>query len=102
MLLPGAQAAAAFRVTNPNHFDVIITAVVQDGDITVSGGTGCDATNAHVTFADQTGLEIAVLANAVDQQVEVGPAAVTMGASAANGCQSASFHIPVHVSVRTP
>jgi hypothetical protein len=101
-LLPGRQASAAFRVTNPNHFDVTITAVTKDGDITVSGGTACDATNAKVTFSDQTGLAVTVLANAVDQQVELDATAVSMDADSANGCQSATFNIPITVSVQTP
>jgi len=102
VLLPGQQAAAAFRVTNPNHFDVTITAVTQDGAITVSGGSGCDAANAQVGFSAQTGLGITVPANAVDWPIELAADAVSMGADSANGCQSASFNIPITVSVRTP
>jgi len=102
VLLPGHTAAAAFRVTNPNHFDVTITAVTQDGAITVSGGSGCDAANAQVGFSAQTGLGITVPANAVDWPIELAADAVSMGADSANGCQSASFNIPITVSVRTP
>jgi hypothetical protein len=102
VLLPGHTAAAAFRVTNPNHFDVTITAVTRDGDIAVSGGSGCTTANAQVTFTNQTGLDITVPANAVDQAVELAPTAVAMDSDAANGCQSASFHIPITVGVQTP
>ena len=98
-LLPGQSAAAAFAVTNPNHFAVTIAAVSGNGPVTVSGGSGCDAANAHVTFSDQTGLEIAVSADAVDQHVELS-AAVTMADSSASGCQSATFHIPITVATR--
>jgi hypothetical protein len=102
VLLPGRTASAAFRVTNPNHFDVTLTTVTQDGAITVSGGSSCDAANAKVTFTDQTALDITVLANTVDQEVELGADVVSMGADSANGCQSASFNIPITVSVQTP
>ncbi len=102
VLLPGHTAGAAFRVSNPNHFDVTLTTVTRDGDITVSGGSSCDAANAAVTFADQTGLDITVPANSVGWPIELAADAVSMGADSANGCQSASFDIPITVSVRTP
>ena len=102
LLLPGLTASAAFRATNPNHFDVTITSVTQDGDVTVFGGSGCTPVNAAVAMADQTGLSINVPANAVDWPVELDSGAVTMGAGSANGCQSATFDIPIMVSVQTP
>ena len=102
MLLPGRSASAAFRVTNPNHYDVTITSVTHDGGISVSGGSACDAGNAAVALVDQTGLSITVPANAVDWPVELDAGAVTIGAGSANGCQTATFDIPITVSVRTP
>lgn len=101
-LLPGRSAGAAFRVTNPNHFAVTITSVTASGSVSASGGTGCDDTDAQVAFVDQYDLDITVPADAVDHLVRLADDAVTMGAGAANGCQSATFLLPITVHAQTP
>ena len=69
-----------------------------NGAIT-SDKAGCGA--ADVTFNNQTGLNIAIAANAANFAFDL-PGAVTMLGTAANACQDATFTIPVTVNASTP
>jgi hypothetical protein len=97
-LLPGGSGDAALRVNNPNSFAVTLVSVTGAGPITAdSGHPGCTTTG--VTFADQTGLSINI-APGGPKQLRL-PGSVSMSAASSNGCQGATFSIPVTIQVRT-
>ncbi|KQU65429.1 hypothetical protein [Phycicoccus sp. Root101] len=99
---PGGPAVAlALVVSNPNGVPVQITAVSLDTtrQVTVTGASGtCVAPPVSVSA---TGLAIPLPANASNASVSV-PAALTLGATTASGCQGATFTVPVVLSGRTP
>lgn len=101
-LVPGASADLVLQLDNPNSFPVTIIAVSQSGAVIPLGGTGpgtaCTTLNNGVSVATQSGLAIAV-ASGAGIVVHV-PNAASMTTASASGCQGATFHIPLSVSVR--
>lgn len=98
-LLPGRKADLALHVYNPNGFSVTITAVAPDTGVTgITGGTGCTAANAAVSVVATTGLSF-VLGAAVTTTVHV-PTGVAMATDSYTGCQGATFHLPVTLTVK--
>ena len=102
-LLPGHTADAALKLDNPNAYAVRLVSVVRDGSrpIVVTGGSGCTAENSGVSFVNQDPISITVAAQTAGQLVEL-EAATSMALTSANGCQGATFAIPVTITVRTP
>jgi hypothetical protein len=106
-LLPGGTADLHMTVTNPNQFQVKITAIQQtpSTSITVTGGIGtgagrCTTANAGVSVSlTQPSLPFTITAvNGATQIVDLsGGASMTVGS--ATGCQQASFTIPVTLTV---
>lgn len=94
LLYPGGPAAdVALVVQNPNPYPVTITGVSADGPVTASGGIGTCTTHG-VTFGTPTsGLPFTVSPSA-SATVTLGGAA-QMSATAENGCQGATFTLPV-------
>lgn len=91
-LYPGATADAKIRIDNPNKFPVKITSVLGAGAITAdSGHTGCTVTG--VTFANQAGLALTVGAGSA-ATFDLSNA-VSMSNDSEDGCQGATFSIPV-------
>lgn len=82
-------------MTNPNSFPVQITAVSGNGTITSGADAACTAGHG-VTFANQTGLSLALAAGATTVFSLGG--AVAMSNSSVNSCQGAIFSIPVSVT----
>jgi hypothetical protein len=72
-----------------------VTDVTGSGTITANGGIGT-CTTTGVTFADQTGQTIDIAANG-SQSVTFNNAA-SMSNASDNGCQGATFTIPVSLS----
>jgi hypothetical protein len=97
-LLPGATADATFAVDNPNPVTVTLVGVVQNGTISVNGGSGCTLANSGVSFTNQTGLSISIPASTTDYAIDLG-GAVAMASTSANACQNATFMIPVTITV---
>lgn len=94
-LYPGANGDVKLEIANPNPFPVRVTSVSGNGAITASGGIGtCNTTG--VTFTNQTGLTIDVPANGT-QTATLNDAA-SMSNASENGCQGATFTIPVSLS----
>jgi hypothetical protein len=96
VLFPGADADLALTLTNPNTGTAKVTGIAQDGTVSVSGGTGCTKTNAAVTVRTLTGLSVTLAHGTHSVTVVTGAA---MGSAAVTGCQGATFHIPVTVTV---
>jgi hypothetical protein len=99
-LYPGVTGDALVKFSNPNPYPVKVTAVSLNGtnaNITPdSGHSACTTTG--VSFANQSGLSIVVPAesggtNGTVQSTLTG--AVSMSSASIDGCQGATFTIPV-------
>ena len=100
-LYPGGPAGdVTIRVSNPNTYPVTVTGVTGNGTITAdSGHAACTTTG--VSFTNQTGLSLSVPAktggvNGEAQTTLSG--AASMSNASVNGCQGATFTIPVTLS----
>jgi hypothetical protein len=102
-LYPGATGGVTLTISNPNPFPVRVTGVSLNGtnaDIAAdSGHASCSPTG--VSFTDQTGLSIDVPAksggtNGTATATLTG--AASMSNASADGCQGATFTIPVNLS----
>jgi hypothetical protein len=95
-LYPGADAKVTIRVVNDNDFPVRITDVSfgtpQTTTVTGALGECASGTDAALTFTDQSGLALDMGAHATTTFDVDG---VHMGGASANGCQGATFAIPV-------
>jgi hypothetical protein len=91
-LYPGANGDVLLKVNNPNPFPVRVTDVVGNGTITAdSGHASCVTTG--VTFTDQHNQTIDIAASSQTQVSLAG--AAHMSNASDNGCQGATFTIPV-------
>jgi len=92
-LYPGISNASLYLVvTNPNPFPVTITVVSGNETITPDAGHASGCVTTGVTFTNQTGLSQVVAASA-NTSFTVG--GVSMSNSSDNGCQGATFAVPV-------
>jgi hypothetical protein len=100
-LLPGGGPGdVILHVDNPNAFAVTLVRVTGNGTITADAGhPSCTTTG--VTFTDQTNLQVGIPASNASFQVDLA-AAASMNLASSNGCQGATFSIPVKITVRTP
>ncbi|HKT03674.1 MAG TPA: hypothetical protein VJT31_29455 [Rugosimonospora sp.] len=97
LLVPGGTGDVYLKVNNPNAYAVRVTAVTGSGTVTASGGSGTCTTTA-VTFTNQTptsGNTIAAGSSATFTYT----GAVAMGTNPDQGCQGATFTIPVSVTI---
>jgi hypothetical protein len=96
-LFPGASADVILRVNNPNAYAVTLVSVSGNGTIMPDGGhAGCTTTG--VTFTNQSGLSSTIGASGTTL-VEL-PNAAAMAITSSNGCQGATFSIPVSITVQ--
>lgn len=97
-LFPGGTGDLRLTLNNPNNDQVTITSVSGNGAVTGSGGVGsCSSTGVSVT-PGLTGLTVAVApGNPVSVVI---PGAASMNASSDDGCEGATFSIPVNITVR--
>lgn len=97
-LYPGTTGDVWLAITNPNPYPVYVTEIALDGtdaDIAPDPGhPGCTTTG--VSFRDQSGLTIDIPANAtVETRLDD---AAAMSNASVDGCQGATFAIPLTVS----
>jgi hypothetical protein len=92
-LYPGATGDVLLKVNNPNSYPVRVTDVTGNGAITVDAGHAAGCVSTGVTFTNQTGKAIDIAANAQTQVTLTGAAKMTNASD--NGCQGATFTIPV-------
>lgn len=91
-LYPGSNGDVLIEISNPNPYPVRVTAITGNGAITADPGhAGCVTTG--VSFANQTGLTIDIAANSNATRTLTGAASMTNASD--NGCQGATFTIPV-------
>jgi hypothetical protein len=92
-LYPGATGDVILKVNNPNSYPVRVTEVTGSGTITVDSGHAAGCVTTGVTFTNQTGKTIDIAANSQTQVTLSG--AAKMSNASDNGCQGATFTIPV-------
>jgi hypothetical protein len=101
-LIPGGSADLVVQLDNPNAYAVTIVGLTQNGAVNPVGGTGpgtaCTSANTGVSVPTATGLSLTV-ASGSNIVVHVANG-VSMSTVSASGCQSASFRIPVTLSVQ--
>lgn len=96
-LYPGVSGDVLLKIDNANPYPVTVTAVSGNGSITADAGHAT-CTTTGVTFTNQSSLSIVIPAKvgAVDGTVQTTLAgAASMSNASVNGCQGATFTIPV-------
>jgi hypothetical protein len=94
-LYPGATGDVLLKVNNPNSYPVRVTDVTANGTITAdSGHAACVTTG--VSFVDQHSKTIEIAASGQTQVTLTGAAKMTNASD--NGCQGATFTIPVSLT----
>ena len=94
-LYPGADGDVLIKISNPNQYPVRVTSVTGNGAITAdSGHAGCVTTG--VTYTNQTGQTIDVPAGGTTQATLTN--AAHMSNASDDGCQGATFTIPVSLT----
>ena len=95
-LYPGGSGDVSLEVNNPNAYAVTLVSVTGSGTITPIADPSCTTTG--VTFTNQTGLSTTIPPSTSGYQIPL-PGAVSMNSSSSNGCQGATFSIPVTITV---
>jgi len=94
-LYPGANGDVLIKVNNPNPYPVRVTDVTGNGTITADSGHATCVTSG-VTFTDQHSQTIDIPASSQTQTTLAG--AAHMSNASDNGCQGATFTIPVSIT----
>jgi hypothetical protein len=94
-LYPGVNGDVLLRINNPNSYPVTVTTVTANGAITGIGGIAA-CTTTGVTFTTQSGQTLNVPASSAATFTLTG--AAHMSNASDNGCQGATFTIPVSLA----
>lgn len=94
-LYPGANGDVLIKVNNPNPYPVRVTDVTGNGTIIADSGHATCVTSG-VTFTDQHSQTIDIPASSQTQTTLTG--AAHMSNASDNGCQGATFTIPVSLT----
>jgi hypothetical protein len=95
-LYPGTDGDVLIQVHNPNSFAVIVTRVTSNGTVTASGGIGtCSTTGVSLNSPVTTAIEVPAESNSAETTLS---GAVHMSSASENGCQDATFTIPVSLT----
>jgi hypothetical protein len=94
-LYPGADGDVLIKINNPNPYPVRVTDVTGNGTITADSGHATCVTTG-VTFTDQHSQKIDIAASSQTQTTLTG--AAHMSNASDNGCQGATFTIPVSLT----
>ncbi|MGH9919883.1 MAG: hypothetical protein ACRD6W_13595 [Nitrososphaerales archaeon] len=101
VLYPGRTADVTLTLTNPNNHAVTVTTVLAYSTISATWGKGTCSGTGGVTFTDQTGLTDKTIPAHTTKSFHFPTAASMSSASSTTGCQTATFFIPVTVTVKT-
>ena len=96
-LYPGADGDVELTIENPNAFDVSVETIMGDGPVT-SAAPGCTTTG--VSFTDQPAVTGMTVAAGATINVSLDDAA-SMSNASDNGCQGATFSVPVSVTAQS-
>jgi hypothetical protein len=97
-LYPGASGDVKLEINNPNPYPVRVTDVAKTSGSPITADlAGCVTTG--VSFSDQSGKTIDIAAN--DSTSVTFNNAASMSNASDNGCQGATFTIPVELSGRS-
>jgi hypothetical protein len=102
LLAPGGTGSLVVSVSNPNPTPITVTAISTGSvSVSVSGAAGtCTPTDPAISLATPSaGLPFTVPANGTATATLTD--ALAMGVTAASGCQSATFSVPVTLTGRT-
>jgi hypothetical protein len=88
--VPGASCDLHTFIDNPNHRDVMLTAVTANGPILM--GPGCSSSS--LTVADLSGLSLTVPADTNDYALTI-PNALDISPDAENACQGQAIRAPL-------
>jgi len=94
-LYPGGSADLLVELDNPNSFPVTIVTISQNGSVTTVSGCNCKTTG--VSVPTQSGLNVTV-ASGTNILVHI-PNGAAMSTASDSGCQGATFHVPVTITV---
>jgi hypothetical protein len=93
-LFPGSTGDVVLRVSNPNAYTLTITGISQNGAITATAGIGtCTTTGVSTSFPSSPSIAVASGSHLIDLA-----GAAVMSTASQNGCQGATFHIPVSLT----
>jgi hypothetical protein len=99
-LYPGLTTGLSVTITNPNAFTVTVTSLAETGGssgVTVTGAKGtCSGTTAEVAVKSLTGSLGTVAPGTHTITITT---SVSMGTTSPTGCQGATFHIPIKLTV---
>jgi len=95
-LLPGGSADVVLRVDNTNPYPLSIIAIALNGPISAVGGIGaCSTTGVSIVLPAGPLITVSPGSNLVHLDN-----AASMSLAAMNGCQGATFQIPVSVTFK--
>jgi hypothetical protein len=95
-LYPGTDGDVLIEVHNPNPFPVKVTQIAGNGAVTASGGIGaCSATGVSLNGPVSAAIEVAASSNSAKVTLS---GAAHMSSASENGCQTATFTIPVSLT----
>lgn len=104
LLVPGGSGTLRITVNNPNPYSVKVTKVEPDTSRSVSATpvTGSTCTATGVTFTTQTlttNNAVAAKSGSTDGSATFALPGVSMSPASDDGCQGATFSVPVTVTV---
>jgi hypothetical protein len=92
LLYPNGPAGdVKITINNPNPYPVLVTQIASGGTVTAAGGTGA-CTTTGVTFTTQSGSFPVPATNSATFTLA---GAASMSSASQDGCQNATFTIPV-------
>jgi hypothetical protein len=93
-LLPGGSSDVVLRLNNTNAFAVTVTGISLNGTISATGGLGtCTTPGVTVTFPSTPSIVVTTGSHLIDLS-----GAASLSLTAPNGCQGATFEIPVLIT----
>jgi hypothetical protein len=100
-LYPGATSDLVVTITNPYpNMTMVVASAVAEGTLTESGGTGtCSNGNTGVNVTTPSGITNGTIPASTSKSVTLS-GAIQMTSSSPNGCQGATFTVPVAVTTK--
>ena len=99
VLVPGGTGDVVLDIENTNSYAVTLVSVTGTGGTINADAGHASCTTTGVTFTDQTGLSTTLPGSNQTTVVHLSGAA-SMSAASSNGCQGATFSIPVTITVK--